>query len=55
MKLLLVNDDGIDAPGIAALERAVKHIGQSVTVAPDKHYSGCGHQATTNRGPSGPS
>ena len=50
MQLLLVNDDGIHAPGIAALERAVKNIGRSVTIAPDKHYSGCGHQATTNRG-----
>ncbi|MGE0609477.1 MAG: 5'/3'-nucleotidase SurE [Pirellulales bacterium] len=49
MNLLLVNDDGIHAPGLTALERAVQGFGQAVTVAPDKHFSGCGHQATTHR------
>ena len=49
MHLLLTNDDGIDAPGLAALESAVAGFDfvQRVTVvAPDRGYSGCGHQVT---------
>jgi 5'-nucleotidase len=48
VKLLLVNDDGIDAPGLAAMERAVTGLGTTVVVAPDRHLSGCGHRATTH-------
>ena len=43
---LLTNDDGIDAPGIAALQLAVNKRG--TTVAPLEHQSGCGHQVTTH-------
>jgi 5'-nucleotidase len=47
MTILLTNDDGIDAPGIAALQQAV---GNNVTiVAPQDHQSGCGHQLTTHQ------
>ncbi len=49
MKFLLTNDDGIDAPGIAALERAIARIGEAVVLAPDRHLSGCSHQSTTHR------
>ena len=49
MKLLLINDDGIHAPGLAALERAAASLGERLVVAPDRHLSGCGHQATTHR------
>lgn len=49
MKFLLTNDDGIDAPGLAALERAVAPLGDCLVVAPDRHLSGCSHQATTHR------
>lgn len=45
MTLILTNDDGIDAPGIRALLKAVG--GQGILVAPRDHYSGCGHQVTT--------
>ena len=45
MTLVLTNDDGIDAPGIRALSKAVN--GEGVLVAPRDHYSGCGHQVTT--------
>lgn len=48
MTIILTNDDGIDAPGIRALQKAVT--GDITIVAPDKQYSGCGHQVTTNRG-----
>jgi len=46
--LVLTNDDGIDAPGIRALETALDGLGESVIVAPDGPYSGCSH--TMNRG-----
>ena len=48
MTIILTNDDGIDAPGIRALQQAVT--GKSIIVAPPKQYSGCGHQVTTQRG-----
>jgi 5'-nucleotidase len=45
MTFILTNDDGIDAPGIRALSRAIN--GNGVIVAPKNHLSGCGHQLTT--------
>ena len=43
MKILLTNDDGIDAPGLAALEAAVAWLGgEAVVVAPAEPHSGCG-------------
>lgn len=47
MTILLTNDDGIDAPGIRALHQAISE--SSIIVAPNKQYSGCGHQVTTQR------
>ncbi len=47
MVLILTNDDGIDAPGIRALQNAIK--GQGIIVAPKDHLSGCGHQVTTHK------
>ncbi|HSM82142.1 MAG TPA: 5'/3'-nucleotidase SurE [Nodosilinea sp.] len=47
MTLVLTNDDGIDAPGIAAL-RAALSAHPTWVVAPDQHLSGCSHQM--NRG-----
>jgi 5'-nucleotidase len=49
MKFLLTNDDGIDAEGLAALAEAAAPLGQIDCVAPDSHYSGCGHRVTTDR------
>lgn len=49
MKLLLTNDDGIDAPGLEVLERAVREWGDTVVVAPAEGRSGIGHQLTTDR------
>ena len=49
MKFLLTNDDGIEAPGLLALERAMSPLGECVVVAPDQHLSGCGHQTTMHR------
>ena len=47
MTIILTNDDGIDAPGIRALQQAVT--AKSIIVAPKEHHSGCGHRVTTNR------
>ena len=50
MIVLLTNDDGIDAPGLAALEAACR--GQPcrlLIVAPKEPHSGCGHRVTTDR------
>lgn len=49
MKFLLTNDDGIDAPGLEVLERAVREWGDPVVVAPAVGKSGVGHQVTTDR------
>ncbi|MDX2035930.1 MAG: 5'/3'-nucleotidase SurE [Isosphaeraceae bacterium] len=47
--LLLTNDDGIDAPGLAALVRAIDGLGDShAIVAPADPQSGCGHRVTTH-------
>jgi 5'-nucleotidase len=48
---LLTNDDGIDAPGLAALEKAVACIpGTRLSVlAPLDEQSMCGHRLTTHR------
>jgi 5'-nucleotidase len=48
MKLLLTNDDGIDAPGLAALGEAARQLGETVIVAPVEGHSGCGHRVTTD-------
>jgi 5'-nucleotidase len=47
--ILVVNDDGITAPGIHALVEAVKGLGKIVVVAPDKGQSGMGHAITIDK------
>ena len=44
--ILVVNDDGVIAPGINHLVEAVKDLGRVVVVAPDKPQSGMGHAIT---------
>ncbi|HVS70523.1 MAG TPA: 5'/3'-nucleotidase SurE [Phycisphaerae bacterium] len=46
--LLLTNDDGIDAPGLAALLHAV-HSHDHLIVAPRREMSECSHCVTTKR------
>ena len=50
MKLLLSNDDGIDAPGLKALLSAARMLGDPVVVAPAEPQSGVSH-AVTAHGP----
>lgn len=47
--LLLTNDDGVDAPGLAALLAATEGLGTRRVVAPSGAYSGCGHVVTTHK------
>ena len=47
--ILVVNDDGITAPGIRNLIEAVKEIGNVVVVAPDGPQSGMGHAITIGK------
>ena len=49
MKLLLTNDDGIDAPGLAALAEVAAAHGHLTWIAPHTHLSGCGHRVTTDK------
>ena len=46
--ILVTNDDGITAPGIATLVEVMKTLGDVVVVAPDKPQSGMGHAITIN-------
>jgi 5'-nucleotidase len=47
--ILVVNDDGITAPGIKYLMDAMKDIGRVVVVAPDSPQSGMGHAITVGK------
>src|SRR5262249_19022425 len=49
MKLLLTNDDGIEAPGLAAVHASAAQLGGRVGVAPADAQSGCSHQVTTDQ------
>ncbi len=46
--LILTNDDGIEAPGLQALELACGALGQLTTVAPDRCHSYGSHRVTTS-------
>lgn len=46
MLILLTNDDGIYAPGLAALERELRALGDVAVVAPAVEQSGVGHAIT---------
>ncbi len=46
MLILLTNDDGIFAPGLAALERQLRRLGEVYVVAPATEKSGVGHSIT---------
>lgn len=46
MLILLTNDDGIFAPGLAAMERELRRLGDVCVVAPAVEQSGVGHSIT---------
>ncbi|WP_028295604.1 5'/3'-nucleotidase SurE [Olivibacter sitiensis] len=49
MNILITNDDGIYAPGIAALARIAKEFGTVRIMAPDVEQSSMGHAITHSR------
>ena len=46
MKILLSNDDGVDASGILAAKQVADEFGETIVVAPSKQQSGIGHALT---------
>jgi 5'-nucleotidase len=46
MLILLTNDDGIYAPGLTAIERELRTLGDVIVVAPATEQSGVGHSIT---------
>ena len=48
MRILISNDDVIHAPGIFALARELRSLGEVTVVAPDKQQSAVGHAITMN-------
>lgn len=49
MHILVSNDDGYRAPGIAALAKAMRRFGRVTIVAPDHNHSGASNSLTLNR------
>lgn len=48
MKIVLTNDDGLDAPGLALLEKIAGGFGEAVVIAPAEEQSYVGHRVTTS-------
>jgi 5'-nucleotidase len=49
VNILVSNDDGLLAPGIALLAEACSQVGQVTVVAPDREQSGTSHSLTLHR------
>ena len=50
MRILLTNDDGINAPGLAVLETIARELSDDIwVVAPQEEQSGAGHSLTLSR------
>ena len=49
MRILLSNDDGYQAEGLATLALSLKGLGDQVIVAPDRNQSGASHSLTLDR------
>src|ERR1700704_4721519 len=47
--ILVTNDDGVHAPGLAALASALDELGDVYVVAPDREQSAVGHALTLHR------
>lgn len=48
-KILVTNDDGVAAPGLRHLAKALARLGEVVVVAPDREQSASGHALTLHR------
>jgi 5'-nucleotidase len=49
MHILVTNDDGVQAPGLLALAREMRNLGQVTVFAPDHNWSASGHVKTMER------
>lgn len=49
MRILVTNDDGVNAPGLLALVQAVRPFGEVSVLAPGRNWSACGHVKTLDR------
>ena len=49
MRILISNDDGYEAPGLAALAEAMRGLGDIVVVAPSRNRSGASNSLTLDR------
>jgi len=47
LKIILTNDDGIDAPGLEALFQSLRAASTPIIVAPEQPQSGASHSVTT--------
>src|SRR5712664_2583570 len=47
--LLITNDDGVHAAGLAALAEALEPLGDVWVLAPEREQSACGHALTLHR------
>src|SRR5262249_35147731 len=47
--VVLTSDDGVHAPGLAAVEKALTELGEVYVVAPEREQSACGHALTLHR------
>jgi len=47
--ILVTNDDGVHAPGIIALFKAMKELGEAYIIAPNRERSAVGHSLTLHR------
>ena len=47
--ILVTNDDGVTAPGLYALVKALRELGDVSVLAPDRNWSASGHVKTLHR------
>lgn len=48
-RILLTNDDGIEAPGLRALAHSLKPLAEVIVFAPDHNWSAAGHTKTMHK------
>jgi len=49
MLILITNDDGIDAPALVPLKKALDNVGDTLIFAPDHNWSASGHPKTMHK------
>lgn len=49
MRILVTNDDGVQAPGLLVLAQEMRKLGEVTVLAPDRNWSASGHVKTMER------